>query len=187
MFTKDHSIRTFTVLALVLAFLAVPTAYAASSGAIDATTALSREDVGQAMQAEAAARGLEIDTEGLVYASRDDVTVVNAGLVGMENISEADLAAGADISFVYIASNGFAPIADGFYTLRATSGPEGSTGLGEFIDASGQVAYAGPGTVDPHGGGAALAWPDFTGSIGVSSVTVDAHWENIHVELTISW
>lgn len=147
MFRKAHSIRVLTVLSILFSLLAVPAVFAQSSGAIDATTALSREDVGQAMQAQADARGISIDTETLVYASRDDITIVNAGIVGVENLGETDLAAGADVTFVYIASNDLAPIADGFYTLPATSGPDGTNGFGELVAADGSVAYATGGSI----------------------------------------
>jgi hypothetical protein len=99
-----------------------------------------RSSIASEMTKEAARRGLSIQSDKIVYATRDDVIAANTGLQGIENITEDQLASGADVGFVYVSMPPGGGLATGYYTVRLFLTPGASTGTAQFIDGSGNVA-----------------------------------------------
>jgi len=99
-----------------------------------------RSTIASEMTKEAARRGLSIQSDKIVYATRDDVIAANTGLQGIENITEDQLASGADVGFVYVSMPPGGGLATGYYTVRLFLAPGASKGTTQLIDGAGNVA-----------------------------------------------
>src|SRR5262245_5690298 len=107
---------------------------------VNAADSRLRSTIASEMVKEATKRGLAIQADKIVYATRDDVIAANTGLQGLENITEDQLANGADVGFVYLSLPAEAGIAKGYYTVRMFLTPGASSGTAQLVDGNGNVA-----------------------------------------------
>jgi hypothetical protein len=140
-----------------------------------------RGTIASEMTREAARRGLAIQSDKIVYATRDDVIAANTGLQGLENITEDQLAAGADVGFVYLSLPPGAGVAKGYYTVRLFLTPGADTGTAQLIDGAGKVAAQLSVQNDVH---AAFIKVVFTLIIGHNFVCVDFHFRVGHFSIS---
>lgn len=134
-----------------------------------------RSSIAAAMDAEAKKRGLAIDLDTIAQSSRDDVTVANASVKDIQELSEEDFEKGANVAFVYLSLPSASGVPVGFYTMKAYI-PKGSeTGEAQLVDAAGKVvAKIGFRIEIPLGG--IIVKPVLTIEIGFFYVCVDLHF-----------
>lgn len=178
--------KTSLVAVLALALLA-PAAAPAQVGSpaqasLDDTNSDARSGVAQAVEDEAGKRGLVADSAGAVFATRDDVYVVNSILEDAKGLTRSDLARGADVGLVYLDLPAGSDVPSGWYTVRVTVDEDSSQGTAELIDANGAVAGTFAAEV---GSQTALLAGRPTLEVGWIYVCVDYHWGFIYVKLCI--
>lgn len=147
-----------------------------------------RSAIASEMVKEASRRGLSIQSDKIVYATRDDAIAANTGLQGIENITEEQLASGADVGFVYVSLPAEAGIAKGYYTVRLILTPGASSGTAQLIDGDGNVAAQMAVQNDVN---AAFIKIVFTIIIGRNFICFDFHFKvgrfSISAILCIGW
>ena len=119
--------------------------------------------------------------DGFVFASRDDLIVLNAGIEGLEKIGSAELARGANIGLVYLAGKGprgeliplRANLPPGYYIVRAFVTPSAAA-RAQLLDHQGKVVVEVPATV----GAQSKEKPKGTVTIKCCplQVILDYHW-----------
>jgi hypothetical protein len=154
--------------------------HAAPSDRLEAANASLRDELTRAMLEGAAEHGIEISTEGIVFATRDDGMVVNTGVANFDTITYDHLARGAVVGFTYY--SGFT-VEPGFYRTFVILPKGAKEGVGYLLDAQGRAVKEAKVTA----GGTALGKGKWTGSISWNSATVDYHSDKVNVELTVSW
>jgi hypothetical protein len=147
-----------------------------------------RSTIASEMVKEATKRGLSIQADKIVYATRDDVIAANTGLQGIENITDEQLASGADVGFVYVSLPPEAGIATGYYTVRLFLTPGASSGTAQLIDGAGNVAAQ---MAVQNDAAAAFIKIVFTIIIGRNFICFDFHFRvgrfSISAILCIGW
>jgi hypothetical protein len=127
--------------------------------------------------------------DSFVFASRDDLIVLNAGIEGLEKIGSAELERGANIGLVYLAGKGprgdviplRAGLPPGYYVVRAFV-TRGATARAQLLDQQGKVVAEVPATV-----GARSQKPTWTIRIECCPLTiiVDFHWPGGGIAITL--
>jgi hypothetical protein len=117
-----------------------------------------RSRMGDAMARLAGKRGLSIVPESLAVLSLPEGGLVaGVGLAGLEKLTAAQLAKGAEVLFLHaeLAANG-KEIPAGDYTLLLQVKEEGAAGAAQLIDARGAVARQLPVSVEHRADGATI-------------------------------
>lgn len=117
----------------------------------------------------AARHHIQILTDGIVFASRDDGMVANTGVAGFAKITYDQLARGAVVGFIYISGFG---IPSGFYRVYVILPLGASHGTAYLLDESGRAVITGPVTPSEP---APKPNPTFTNGVGASTTEVDYH------------
>lgn len=154
--------------------------HAGPSDRLEAANTALRDELTQAMLEGAAQHGIEISTEGIVFATRDDGMVVNTGVADFDNLTYDHLARGAVVGFTYY--SGFT-VEPGFYRTFVILPKGAKEGIAYLLDAEGQAVKQATVTVGAAGQGKSK----WTGSISWHHVTVDYHSDKVSVEVTVSW
>jgi hypothetical protein len=141
---------------------------------VPAADQLLRTAVTAALQGAARRAGVAIDTSGLVYGSRDDVLVASAAVAGVDNLTPADLQAGANLMFVYLRL----PTAEnrlpaGFYTVHVRTVPGSNTATAQLRNEAGATVAELPARTGPLVDDASARKIKLTLEIGPKSITID--------------
>ena len=168
----------------LLISLPLASSHAAPSVRLEEANAKLRVEMTEAMREGAAKHGIEILSDGIVYASRDDGMVANTGVAEFENLTYDHLARGAVVGFTYY--SGF-DIEPGFYRTYVVFPKGAKAGTAYLLDAEGRsvkTATVTPSTATPP---ASVERGKFTASIGWRHVTVDYHSKHLSIDVTVSW
>jgi len=164
----------------LLASIPLSNSHAAPSERLEAVNTSLRSELTQAMREGAAEHGIEISTDGIVFATRDDGMVANTGVAGFDTLTYDHLARGAVVGFTYY--SGFT-VEPGFYRTYVILPKGAKTGVAYLLDAQGRAVKEATVTV----GGTAQRASKWTASVGWHSVTVDYHSTWISIEVTFKW
>lgn len=147
---------------------------------------LSRTRIQAIMQSAARAARVAIEPRTFVYASRDDVLLVNAGILGSDSLDVAPLDRGVNVMFVYLRLPPQSRIPAGFYTVRVSGRPGAARAA--LLTADGRVAAELPATVreKERGLDAAFRWRA-SGSVTEGGCMVDWHGRKRDIVITVTW
>ncbi|OJT18741.1 hypothetical protein BO221_39080 [Archangium sp. Cb G35] len=154
--------------------------HATPSARLEEANAKLRYEMTEAMLEGAAKHGIQIFSDGIVFASRDDGMVANTGVAEFENITYDHLARGAVVGFTYYSGFNIEP---GFYRTYVVLPKGAKTGTAYLLNAEGKAVQTA--TVTPTAELSAAR--KFTGSIGWRHVTVDYHGKHVSIEVTVRW
>jgi len=164
----------------LLASVPLSNSHAAPSDRLESANTALRDDLTRAMLEGAAEHGLEISTDGIVFATRDDGMVANTGVAGFDSLTYDDLARGAVVGFTYY--SGFT-VEPGFYRVYVVLPKGAKTGTAYLLDAQGRAVKEATVSV----GATAQRASKWTCSVSWHHVTVDYHSGNISFEVTVKW
>lgn len=91
------------------------------------------------LQAASIAHGVRIKAEQMAYVSSQNLTIVQAPILGIEKYGEADFAAGAQIQLVIVKSTMSNGIPNGSYVVKAQYQREATSGKAIFTNRAGAV------------------------------------------------
>jgi hypothetical protein len=133
--------------------------------------------------------GVSVQTNNLVFASRDDLILASTAVADLESIDRGRLECGASVLFIYFSQES-ATIVPGFYTLRISGAqeeaPAASAWRGQLFDINGNFAAAVPVKVAEGGVSTSRFKVRLTGSVTEGGCTADVHWGKWHLEVTLS-
>lgn len=174
--------RILSLVGALCLFVSVPfsNSHAARSEKLEAANTSLRNELTQAMLEAAAQHGIRINTDGIVFATRDDGLVANTGVAEFDTLTYDHLARGAVVGFTYY--SGFT-VEPGFYRTYVVLPKGAKVGTAYLLDAQGRAVKEATVTV----GATAQKASKWTGSIGWHHVTVDYHSTWISVEVTFKW
>jgi hypothetical protein len=162
---------------LILLVSVPQVSHAASSSRLEKANEELRAELTQAMLEGAARHNIQILTDGIVFASRDDGIVANTGVVGFDNLTDDDLARGTVVGLVYLSGFGLTP---GFYRVYVVFPLGASEGTALLLDEAGRTVMTAPVSPDsakPQRG-------KFTTCVEAKTVSIDFH-KNISIKLTL--
>lgn len=174
--------RILSIIGAVVLFVSVPLAsgHAAPSGRLEDANFNLRTELTKGMLEGAAQHRINILSDGIVFASRDDGMVANTGVAGFESLTYDHLARGAVVGLTYFSGFGIAP---GFYRTYILLPKGAKQGTAYLLDEAGRTVLTA--TVDQTAGLSAKG--KFTASVGWSYVTVDYHSANVSFSVTYRW
>jgi hypothetical protein len=174
--------RILSLIGTLCLLVSVPlsNSHAAPSARLEAANTSLRNELTQAMLEGAAEHGIQIISDGIVFATRDDGMVANTGVAGFDSLTYDHLARGAVVGFTYYSGFGVAP---GFYRTYVVLPKGASQGTAYLLDAQGRAVKTA--TVTPSSGGPVMR--KWTVSVGWDHITVDYHGKNVSFEITIYW
>ncbi|WP_224365639.1 hypothetical protein [Hyalangium versicolor] len=149
--------------------------HAAPSTRLELANGHLRTELTQAMLEGAARHNIQILTDGIVFASRDDGLVANTGILGFDNLTDDDLARGTVVGLTYLSGFG---LPTGFYRVFVVFPRGASTGTAQLLDEAGVAVIKAPVSLDsakPKRG-------KYTTCIEAKTVSIDFH-RNISIRV----
>lgn len=172
--------RGLSLIGVLLLCVSVPLAsgHAASSSRLEQANASLRPELAKAMLEGAVPHGIQILSDGIVFASRDDGMVANTGVAGFDSITPDSLARGTVVGLTYISGFGVAP---GFYRTYVLLSKGAKEGTAYLFDEAGRTVKTG--TVTP---GSPAAARQFTLGVTEGGCTLDFHNRWLSISITIN-
>jgi hypothetical protein len=161
----------------------------------------SRSRIAFDMASAARRADVRVQTDHLVFASRDDLILASTAVAGLDSIDLSKLEHGASVLFFYLSARESATIEPGFYTLRISGSPKEvrpgettpgdaiptSAWRGQLFDVNGNFAAALPVKVRESDTPRDNARVVLTLSVGEEGCVLDAHWRKLSIEIWISF